>query len=76
MPLEKPKDNPEVEDSEQKIEQKGLEGQAFGFNVKDAVLFPPEVEKGTWPEDYSLSDHAPLTVVFSPVRMSCPQTIC
>ncbi|RRT50434.1 hypothetical protein B296_00036987 [Ensete ventricosum] len=44
--------------------------QAFGFSVKDAVLFPPEVEKGTWPEDYSLSDHAPLTVVFSPVRMS------
>ncbi|CAD5175950.1 unnamed protein product [Musa acuminata subsp. malaccensis] len=44
--------------------------QAFGFRVKDAVLFPPEVEKGMWPEDYSLSDHAPLTVVFSPVRMS------
>ncbi|KAG1362429.1 putative calcium-binding protein [Cocos nucifera] len=42
--------------------------QAFGFNVKNAVLFPPEVEKGMWPEDYSLSDHAPLTVVFSPER--------
>ncbi|XP_029123046.1 uncharacterized calcium-binding protein At1g02270 isoform X1 [Elaeis guineensis] len=49
--------------------------QAFGFNVKNAVLFPPEVEKGMWPEDYSLSDHAPLTVVFSPVRMPCFQII-
>ncbi|XP_026658672.2 uncharacterized calcium-binding protein At1g02270 [Phoenix dactylifera] len=49
---------------------------AFGFNVKNAVLFPPEVEKGTWPEDYSLSDHAPLTVVFSPVRMPCFRRIC
>ncbi|WOL07105.1 hypothetical protein Cni_G15842 [Canna indica] len=43
--------------------------QGFGFSVKDAVLFPPEVEKGTWPENYSLSDHAPLTVVFSPMKM-------
>lgn len=43
---------------------------AFGFSVKDAVLFPPEVERGMWPENYSLSDHAPLTVVFSPVKLS------
>ncbi|KAL6623055.1 hypothetical protein ACP70R_021488 [Stipagrostis hirtigluma subsp. patula] len=43
--------------------------ETFGFTVKEAVLFPPEVEKGMWPENYSLSDHAPLTVVFSPVRM-------
>ncbi|XP_042469260.1 uncharacterized calcium-binding protein At1g02270-like isoform X1 [Zingiber officinale] len=42
----------------------------FGFSVKDAVLFPPEVERGMWPENYSLSDHAPLTVVFSPVKLS------
>ncbi|XP_064976840.1 uncharacterized calcium-binding protein At1g02270-like isoform X2 [Musa acuminata AAA Group] len=49
---------------------------AFGFNVKDAVLFPPEVEQGTWPENYSLSDHAPLTVVFSPVRIPCGQPVC
>lgn len=49
--------------------------QATGFNVKNAVLFPPEVEKGTWPEDYCLSDHARLTVVFSPIRMSCSQAI-
>ncbi|KAL7243217.1 hypothetical protein ACSBR1_015599 [Camellia fascicularis] len=40
--------------------------QTIGFSVKNAVLFPTEVEKGMWPEDYSLSDHARLTVVFSP----------
>ncbi|KAL2249113.1 UNVERIFIED_CONTAM: putative calcium-binding protein [Sesamum indicum] len=45
--------------------------QTIGFSVKNAVLFPAEVEKGMWPEDYSLSDHARLTVVFSPVRMPC-----
>ncbi|XP_042018217.1 uncharacterized calcium-binding protein At1g02270-like [Salvia splendens] len=49
--------------------------QAIGFSVKNAVLFPTEVEKGMWPEDYSLSDHARLTVVFSPVRMTCPRLI-
>ncbi|KAK4480544.1 hypothetical protein RD792_013622 [Penstemon davidsonii] len=47
--------------------------QTIGFNVKNAVLFPTEVEKGKWPEDYSLSDHARLTVVFSPVKMPCPR---
>ncbi|KAL3653748.1 hypothetical protein CASFOL_003429 [Castilleja foliolosa] len=45
--------------------------QTIGFSVKNAVLFPTEVEKGMWPENYSLSDHARLTVVFSPVRMPC-----
>ncbi|XP_059628904.1 uncharacterized calcium-binding protein At1g02270-like isoform X2 [Cornus florida] len=45
--------------------------QTIGFSVKNAGFFPTEVEKGMWPEDYSLSDHARLTVVFSPVRMSC-----
>ena len=45
--------------------------QTIGFSVKNAVLFPPEAEKGRWPEDYSLSDHARLTVVFSPIRMPC-----
>lgn len=49
---------------------KGTE-EAVGFSVKNAVLFPTEVEKGMWPEDYSLSDHARLTVVFSPVKMPC-----
>lgn len=43
--------------------------QTTGFSIKNAVLFPTEVEKGLWPEHYSLSDHARLTVVFSPVRM-------
>ncbi|XP_073306760.1 uncharacterized calcium-binding protein At1g02270-like [Primulina huaijiensis] len=45
--------------------------QTTGLSIKNAVLFPTEVEKGTWPEDYSLSDHARLTVVFSPMRMPC-----
>ncbi|KAL9435380.1 hypothetical protein AB3S75_021619 [Citrus x aurantiifolia] len=45
------------------------EKEILGFAVKDAFLFPSEVEKGNWPENYSLSDHAPLSVVFSPVRM-------
>jgi len=49
--------------------------QTIGFSVKNAVLFPTEVEKGKWPEYYSLSDHARLTVVFSPVRMPCSQLI-
>ncbi|XP_058213068.1 uncharacterized calcium-binding protein At1g02270-like isoform X1 [Rhododendron vialii] len=38
------------------------------FNVSKAMLFPSEVERGIWPGDYSLSDHAQLTVVFSPVQ--------
>lgn len=42
--------------------------------MKNAVLFPREVESGTWPEDYSLSDHARLTVLFSPVRMKCSES--
>ncbi|XP_024987589.1 uncharacterized calcium-binding protein At1g02270-like isoform X1 [Cynara cardunculus var. scolymus] len=41
----------------------------IGYNVKNAVLYPSEAEKGTWPDDYSLSDHARLTVAFSPVKM-------
>nr|XP_043617441.1 uncharacterized calcium-binding protein At1g02270 isoform X2 [Erigeron canadensis] len=43
----------------------------LGLGVKNAELFPTETENGSWPEDYSLSDHASLTVVFSPVRMTC-----
>ncbi|KAL8255453.1 hypothetical protein R6Q59_030520 [Mikania micrantha] len=42
----------------------------IGLNVKNAELFPTETENGCWPEDYSLSDHASLTVMFSPVRMT------
>lgn len=52
----------------------GSENQAIGFNVKGAALFPPEVEKGMWPENYTLSDHARLTVVFSPTKISCRQS--
>eukprot|EP00262_Sarcandra_glabra_P003014 TRINITY_DN13452_c0_g1_i1.p1 TRINITY_DN13452_c0_g1~~TRINITY_DN13452_c0_g1_i1.p1 ORF type:complete len:258 (+),score=49.83 TRINITY_DN13452_c0_g1_i1:60-776(+) len=63
-----------AEEGERDVEM-GLEGLAIGFDVKNAVLFPPEVEKGMWPENYSLSDHAPLTVVFSPVRMPSPRPI-
>lgn len=49
--------------------------QTIGFIVENAVLFPTDVEKGMWPEDYSLSDHAPLTAVFSPVKMPCSRMI-
>ncbi|KAG0457134.1 hypothetical protein HPP92_022291 [Vanilla planifolia] len=56
-----------VEESE--ISHSINESKAFGFIVKSAALFPPEVENGVWPENYFLSDHAPLTVLFSPVRM-------
>jgi hypothetical protein len=56
-------------------EAKGNQEQTVGFSVKNAVLFPPEVEKGMWPENYSLSDHARLTVVFSPIRMPCSQLV-
>ncbi|XP_045829986.1 uncharacterized calcium-binding protein At1g02270-like [Trifolium pratense] len=51
------------------------EEETIGFSVKNAVMFPSEVEKGRWPEDYSLSDHARLTVVFSPIRISCSHMI-
>lgn len=40
-----------------------------GFAIRDAFLFPQEVEQGFWPEDYSLSDHAPLTAVFEPTKV-------
>jgi hypothetical protein len=54
---------------------KEIQEQTIGFSIKNAVLFPSEVEKGRWPEDYSLSDHARLTVVFSPIRMPCSQSL-
>lgn len=41
-----------------------LQEATIRFHVKTAFLFPPEVERGMWPENYVLSDHAPLTVVF------------
>ncbi|XVF80349.1 hypothetical protein PTKIN_Ptkin15bG0062800 [Pterospermum kingtungense] len=51
----------------------GIEKEAIGYAVKNAILFPREVEKGIWPENYSLSDHARLTAVFSPIRLWCSQ---
>ncbi|KAK9145898.1 hypothetical protein Sjap_005801 [Stephania japonica] len=66
----------QIEEDIEQDERKVTEDQGFGFNVKNADLFPREVEKGTWPENYSLSDHARLTVVFSPVRLPCIQPIC
>lgn len=56
-----------LEDSNEGI----AEDEAIGFAVKKAVLLPHEVEKGIWPENYSLSDHARLIAVFSPVRLRC-----
>ncbi|XP_062091249.1 uncharacterized calcium-binding protein At1g02270-like isoform X2 [Humulus lupulus] len=50
------------------------EGAYLGFKVQSAAFFPREVEKGLWPEHYSLSDHARLTVVLSPVKMQCSQS--
>ncbi|XP_073009865.1 uncharacterized calcium-binding protein At1g02270-like isoform X4 [Typha latifolia] len=72
---EQPEENFEQVNNARKTES-GPVKKAFGFSVKDAVLFPPEMEKGMWPENYSLSDHAPLTVVFSPVRVPCTQLVC
>lgn len=46
-----------------------VDGSTLGFNVKKAMLSPVEVERGIWPENYSLSDHAQLTVEFSPVQL-------
>lgn len=40
-------------------------GAEFTLAVEGAFLFPPEVAQGHWPENYSLSDHAPLTAVLS-----------
>ncbi|XP_061364062.1 uncharacterized calcium-binding protein At1g02270-like isoform X2 [Gastrolobium bilobum] len=68
--------NYDQRDDNKNGEQYHVQEQTIGFSVKNAVLFPPEVEKGRWPEDYSLSDHARLTVVFSPIRMPCSQMIC
>ncbi|KAK9071680.1 hypothetical protein SSX86_008109 [Deinandra increscens subsp. villosa] len=52
-------------------EEDTASGTTIGYKVKNAVLYPSEAEKGMWPDDYSLSDHARLTVVFTPVRMAC-----
>lgn len=44
----------------------------ISFNIERAMLYPPEVEKGIWPEGYSLSDHALLSVEFRPVNINVP----
>ncbi|KAJ8632488.1 hypothetical protein MRB53_025824 [Persea americana] len=69
-----PKCSEELEEISQgrKDVKKNAEQLAMCFNVKNAVLFPSEVEKGLWPENYSLSDHARLTVVFSPQQIWNP----
>lgn len=54
-----------------KEEGEDKEEEAIGLKVKKAVLFPEEAEKGMWPENYNLSDHACLTVQFSPVKVLC-----
>lgn len=55
------------------MESKKEEGEdeAIGLKVNKAILFPQEAEKGLWPENYNISDHACLTVQFSPVKMLC-----
>ncbi|XP_042516350.1 uncharacterized calcium-binding protein At1g02270-like isoform X4 [Macadamia integrifolia] len=62
-----------IEESEERGTQAIVSNTAttIGFQIKNAVLFPPEVETGHWPENYFLSDHAHLTVEFSPVIMQC-----
>lgn len=35
------------------------------LQVKEVSIFPPELERGEWPEDYSLSDHGIVQVTFS-----------
>lgn len=65
----------ERDEKSDEVESKENQEQTIGFSVENAVLFPAEVEKGRWPEDYSLSDHARLTVVFAPIRMPCSQLI-
>ncbi|KAJ9174366.1 hypothetical protein P3X46_017394 [Hevea brasiliensis] len=67
--------NDENNNEDQNDFPKDGQEQTIGFSVENAVLFPPEVEKGRWPENYFLSDHARLTVVFSPITMPCSQAI-
>jgi hypothetical protein len=67
--------NDKQDDGPNDSENEEEEEETIGFSVKNAVLFPPEVEKGRWPEDYSLSDHARLTVVFSPITLACSRNM-
>ncbi|GJP55622.1 hypothetical protein CLOM_g14572 [Closterium sp. NIES-68] len=38
-------------------------GETRELAVETAELFPPEMQHGTWPSDYDLSDHAAVTAV-------------
>ncbi|XP_019059579.1 PREDICTED: uncharacterized calcium-binding protein At1g02270 isoform X2 [Tarenaya hassleriana] len=61
----------QTEFCQESLEEESTESvEAIGFEVKKAVLFPLEAERGMWPENYTLSDHARLTVEFSPCRSS------
>eukprot|EP00897_Mesotaenium_endlicherianum_P007144 jgi/Mesen1/6458/ME000033S05748 len=51
------------------VEDRLQPGKYINLAVKRAHLYPPEMEEGRWPEHYSLSDHAPVTAVFSPLCM-------
>ncbi|PIA28137.1 hypothetical protein AQUCO_07200048v1 [Aquilegia coerulea] len=64
------KDDTEIQ-RESTLPDKSKISTIIGFDVRNAALFPPEVEQGNWPDYYSLSDHAHLTVEFSPVMMHC-----
>ncbi|GMJ00991.1 hypothetical protein like AT1G02270 [Hibiscus trionum] len=57
------------EDNNSEDSNDGATKEAIGLAVKNAILFPREVERGIWPENYHLSDHARLTALFSPVRL-------
>ncbi|GMI73682.1 hypothetical protein like AT1G02270 [Hibiscus trionum] len=57
------------EDNNSEDSNDGSTKEAIGLAVKNAMLFPREVERGIWPENYHLSDHARLTALFSPVRL-------
>ncbi|GJP39332.1 hypothetical protein CLOM_g23714 [Closterium sp. NIES-68] len=52
-----------VEECEIEPSNRGL-----SLSVLKASLFPPEMEEGRWPEEYTLSDHAVLTVMFGRER--------
>eukprot|EP01018_Ginkgo_biloba_P039921 Gb_21646 [translate_table: standard] len=53
-------------DSKSKDDSANLQGSDIGFDVAEASFFPREAEQATWPENYLLSDHAPLTAVLAP----------
>ena len=41
------------------------------LRVQDVALFPPDLESGSWPQDYALSDHGIVSVTFS---LASPKT--